>query len=418
MLFSLALKNIQTQKIRSFLTASTIFICSLSLIIFLSFLNGLDQASKNTIENQIPLNQITAFKSAEQTGVLSLLATSPTIEQKTIDQIRELPGVEDIYLETQFPNFSSLSANIAGFTIKTDAMLFGLPAEKLNISAQEWQISEEPYPAIVPRKFLDLYNLAIARPQNLPTFKEENIINKTLTISPGKSILFPNANQTSQNYKVKIIGFSDQTSLIGLTLPPEFIQKLNQDILQSDQELVSQIHIKTTSEDIVPQVASEIEQLGLSTSYLQKNLAKVQSQFLYLQIALTAISIIILLITLIAIANIFLGQINERQKEIGIMRALGASKNQIKKIILLEGLTLSTIAITLSSLISLPLAKYLNQIIKTEFSAITVSQNPLFLIQWPTIISTTIFTLTLTFLSIYIPAQKASKLSPLDSLRN
>lgn len=420
MLLNLTLKNLRQRLSRHLISGLSIVIASASLFTFLSFNSGLSSSTFKELENAIPLNQISVQPSLSEQGIVSFLNRNQNnkLTSSHITELQKIPGVNKVYGQTQLETFASLKTSVFGFTLNTDTMVFGLPAEFLAIDPQIWQSSEEPYPALIPRKFLDIYNFTIAIPQNLPSFTEENLIGKTLTLSPGSSIFFPITNNKFSDIKFKVVGFSDKIDLIGITVPSQLIEKLNQELLQKSSDTYLKLFVETASPSLTTQIAKQIETMGLNTDYLQKNFQSVQSKLIYIEKALQIISLIIFLTAGIAILSTFLATISERKKEIGLLKALGANKNHLRTLILQEAGIIGIIGSICGIALGYGLSKILTTQITNRFSDLSVIPETIFLTTPENIIKTLLFGFGITLIAALIPAIKASNVSPMENLRN
>lgn len=421
MLATLAFQNLKERKFRTLLASLSIAIGTASIIVFLGLSNGIQQATFSEIEKKSPLTQITVTPKPEKTGTISLLKHSEKnkLTDETIKKISSLSGIKTIHPEIQYNNFASLEIPIFGMTLATETMAFGVPTDfiKNDLSTAEiWNKTAEPYPTLIPRKLLDLYNLAIAGPQNLPFLSEENLIGKELIFYPNYSTFFPSSNNKTTAVKLEVVGFSDKIGLIGVTLPFEIVKKLNTEYTNSTSENYLELFVETKDAGQTTNIAKEIEKLGFRTTYFQKNLQDVDAKFTYLRISLGAISLIILITAAIAIISTFLATVSERTKEIGLFRALGATKNHIKKIILIEAGLTGLIGSSIGTIFGLIGSKIIDRIGLEQLTQTTFSPETIFSIT-PSLIFSSIFLSTLlSILAGYIPAQKAANISPMIAL--
>ena len=126
---------------------------------------------------------------------------------------------------------------------------------------------------------------------------------------------------------------------------------------------------------------------------------------------LVGIASISIIVGGIGIANAMIASVMERTKEIGIMKAIGASDNKILVMFLLEagfiGVVGGIIGITLGYGISL-LISYVAALsglkLQTNFSL-------------EIIIGALLFSMIVGMVSGYFPAKKAAKLDPVEALR-
>ncbi|MFA7685367.1 MAG: FtsX-like permease family protein [Candidatus Gracilibacteria bacterium] len=416
------------KKFRQILSGSAITIAVASLLTFLSLSSGIKNATFSELEKESPLTQITVRPNMENTGVLSLLAQSSKgkLSQKTIDQISKIAGVKNIYPEITFNSFASLEAKVLGFEFVTDTMIFGIEEGFVKNTIPEckdtekcliWENLTEPYPSIIPKKLLDIYNFAIAAPQGLPLLSEDQLIGKELKLYPNYSTFFPAMGGKSKEITLKVVGFSDNVNLIGITVPYALVEKLNQEYTTEPSSKFLEIFVETENADQTEEVAKKIETLEYSTSYYQKNLKDVEAKLTYLSIAIGVISGIIVLLAAIAIISTFLASIEEKKKQIGLYRALGAKKSHIRKIFLLEAGITGIIGSISGSILGIIASLVLNKIIIGKLETTTFHPENLFLIT-PELIGICIgFGIILTLLSAYLPASKAANTSPIEALR-
>jgi len=415
MLIELAIKNLQARKLRNALAIISISIGAAALLTFASLSSGIENASFAEIEARSALNEITVRPNLEKSGIISFLSQSKEgqLDNTVIEKIEKIAGVEKIHKEIQFSNFASVKASVLGLNLHTDTMIFGLPAEYIDQDPTVWHQNEEPYPALIPRKFLDLYNFTIASPQNLPKFSEDQLIGKELTLYLNDSTFFPSASNEIETYKLKVIGFSDKINLIGLTLPYEIVEKFNQ--AKADKYI--ELFVEVSNPEEIGTVASQIEEMGYNTQYLQKEFENVQAKFIYLKAALSIISIIILITSIIAILSTFLATVSERKREIGLLRAIGASKKQIRQLILIEAGIIGLLGSILGIILALVSTKILDYFILQKLAETTFAPESIFNTSSGLIIFTLVFGTLLSITAAYLPANQASKLDPIKALK-
>lgn len=417
-----------TKKLGNKLAIIAIAIATASLLTFLSLKNGITHTTFSELEKENPLTQITVRPNMEKTGIMSLFAQSEKgkLTLSTVGQLSEIDGIKTIYPEIQFNNFASLEAQVLGFKLVTDTMVFGVGQGfvKNSISACSnirncniWQSNEEPYPTIIPKKLLDIYNFAIASPQGLPLLSEDQLIGKKLKLYPNYSTFFPSMGDQEKEIVLEVVGFSDNVNLIGITVPSSLVEKFNKEYTTEPNSKFIEIFVETETPEKTEGIAKQIETLGYSTSYFQKNLKDVEAKLAYISIAIGIISGIILLLAAIAIIGTFLATIAEKKKEIGLLRALGAKKTHIKTMILFEAGMSGLMGSISGIILGVASSSILNSIIVKQLATTTFQTENLFLITYPLAGFTLLFGIILSILSAYIPASKAANINPIDALK-
>jgi len=423
-LLKLSLINIKRTKIRSILTASTIIIGITSLFLILTLNAGLKKAVFTTAKQKNPLNQITVYPPASNNIISSVIGAikNKKINNQSIEEIKKLPHVENIYLETAYIKPSTLEIPIFGRTLQTDSMVFGVPYEFIqeDIKNKEaWTNPKSPYPAIISRKLLDIYNLSVAQTQGIPEITQDLIIGREIDVFLGHSSFFesPSAKKKATNIKVKVIGLSNKTNIVGITLPLKTVNSLNHKKDPSHKNQYINAYVIADSPQNVDQIAKTIEEkLKLETKYLQKTYSQIKSNFTYLTIGLGLISFIILCVSALSITNSFFTNINERVNEIGILRALGASKKVIKKLFLTEAALLGTISGILGVTVGTLLIPLINSATLSILPDISTKPDSIFFIDYKLYILLPIFSLFFSQIAAYLPAHTAAKMNTIRAL--
>ena len=124
----------------------------------------------------------------------------------------------------------------------------------------------------------------------------------------------------------------------------------------------------------------------------------------FVAISLVVSSIMIAIITYISVI--------ERTKEIGILRAIGASKKDISRVFnaetLIEGLCAGTLGIIVTLLLNIPINIIIKNTVDISNIAILPLNGAIILI---------IISILLTVIAGFIPAKIASKKDPVEALR-
>lgn len=133
------------------------------------------------------------------------------------------------------------------------------------------------------------------------------------------------------------------------------------------------------------------------------------------------IGLVIVITSFVMIYTSFTLSLNERKKEYGILKSVGATNGQIKQIIVSEALVLSTIAIPLGFLVSslglMVLKGKINNIIHVvtltggNTLPLEISFNLLY------ILLCIVFIVVVVLISVIIPSIKATKVSPISVIR-
>jgi putative ABC transport system permease protein len=104
--------------------------------------------------------------------------------------------------------------------------------------------------------------------------------------------------------------------------------------------------------------------------------------------------------------NIMLVSVTERTKEIGIRKAMGATRNTVRNQFLVESIVIAQMGGLVGILLGIIIGNVLSMILKTSF-----------VIPWAWIFLGVFLCFIVALISGIIPANKAARLDPIESLR-
>lgn len=423
-MLQLATKNLIAQKGRTILTTIGVAIGTASLLGIMAFTNGLRAAVIESITSQGSLTQLTVQPKSDEGGFLRSLTqdNANALTQQDLETLQNINHVTVAYPQINYENLSSLQVSLLGQGFQTDAMIFGIPFEILKDDLPNYESVnnqdplQEPYPAVISRRIVDLYNVTVAPTNNLPTFSEQDIAGIEFTILPGQSTFFPQLSSSEPTRRARITGFSTKVDLVGITLPLETVRYLNQQANPDYEESYPKIFIQVDKEQNVPQVAANIETLGFITSSAREEIQIFEQNFRIVTIGLSMISLIILFVSGLTIANTFLSAVNERKEEIGIMRAIGARRADIQKIFLAEAALLGLIGGISGTIIMWIAGFAIDAIALSAFPDVSSKPDTLLVYDLWIVFGIILFTIALSIVFAFIPATRAARLKPLEAL--
>jgi putative ABC transport system permease protein len=117
--------------------------------------------------------------------------------------------------------------------------------------------------------------------------------------------------------------------------------------------------------DQVTQVRQEITQVGYSTQAPENLIASVQRYLRVVEIVLTGIGAIALVIASLGIANAMLAAVRERRREIGVLKAIGASDGDVLRLFLVEAAVLGLVGGALGTLAGWAIASGVGSVVNT-----------------------------------------------------
>jgi lipoprotein-releasing system permease protein len=233
-----------------------------------------------------------------------------------------------------------------------------------------------------------------------------------LSLKMGDYINITTATGINKNYKV--IGVF-KTSITSIDKTKAYMRiSTVRELLSMNRDYVTDIQVdvdnynnaKKIADDLAPYIAYKVE------AWQDANGQLASADRLRNMIAIS-VSLVILLVAGFGIYNIMSMTVNERMKEIAIMKAIGFEGSDVMKIFLSEAIVIGMVGGVLGLIMGYGAARGVNQIpfnsaiTKTFPMAYNVSDY----------VFGFIFALITNFLAGYIPARKASKVDPISILR-
>ncbi len=190
-------------------------------------------------------------------------------------------------------------------------------------------------------------------------------------------------------------------------------------IRRSSHDNVDMIMVQAFSADTVPSASQEISHILQTrhrtaigaddfTIFTQQDfLETAQTITSVLTIFLGGIAAISLLVGGIGIMNIMLVSVTERTREIGIMRAIGATDLEIIRMVIVEGLLIGVISFVLAIILAVPFTYLLSTIVSNAVFAtpIAVVFTPMGYFIWLGLV------IVLSSLASVLPARNAARLT-------
>lgn len=169
-------------------------------------------------------------------------------------------------------------------------------------------------------------------------------------------------------------------------------------------------------EDLQPQVASMLPPEWEAQSWSMFNSALFHSLKLEQYSMFTILSFAVI----IAVMNIVITltmHANHKRKNIGILRALGASKNQVRRVFIWQGVFLGGVGLVMGAILTAVIIVYLKYFSSFQLPAFYYDRS--IPIEVRPMVMTLIYLIAtvLIFLATLYPAQKAASLDPIEAIR-
>ena len=207
--------------------------------------------------------------------------------------------------------------------------------------------------------------------------------------------------ETSYDNNLKKLGYADFDKPAGISIYPKDFESKEHVI-----EILDNYNQQMKDNGADDKVISYTDFVGV----LMSSVTDIVNMISYVLIAFVAISLVVSSIMIGVITYI---SVLERKKEIGILRAIGASKRNIGQVFnaetIIEGLVAGLLGIGVTALVCIPV----NALVYTLFDVKNVA-----LLPWNAGVVLVVISVLLTFLAGLIPSSAASRKDPVEALRS
>lgn len=255
----------------------------------------------------------------------------------------------------------------------------------------------------------------------------KDIINKDIEIRADRS--FATIKEKPLKVKAKVVGvINDKVNHSDAIITTISIaDKINEFMKRNDKYTYKEIGPSTVN--VTVKDASDVKPIN---EYIQNDLKystfsmvdvaeKIKSVFIVVKAILAIVGIIVLFVAALGVINTMVMSIYERTRSIGVMKAVGASKGDIKLIFLVESGTIGFIGGilgTLFSLFNLEIIKIIAiNVLKSKGVTDVTFLNNVFASPLKISVITIIFAIIITILAGLYPSSRAAKLNPIDALK-
>ncbi|MBS4213195.1 ABC transporter permease [Neobacillus rhizophilus] len=393
--FKIALSSIWNHKVRSILTMLGIIIGVAAVIIIVA----IGQGTRTKMTNEFfgtDKNAINIFyEYIPPEGEEPTFWMEPELTNEDVQTLAEVPGVKAVIATNQ--GFGMMVRN----DVQGDMQITGVGAEYF--SARKIRVQEG-------RAFYAADNDGLNRVVMIDTvarkkfFKEsENPIGEIIDLNGNPyKVVGVYESPIPEQFRNKDNGeMMMPRAVISMMFGNREIEQLS--VIASDPEKVS-VTGRLAAETLTEKKG--LEDGKYTTNSFEDYEKELNKMISLLTLLIGSIAGISLLVGGIGVMNIMLVSVTERTREIGLRKAIGATRRKILLQFLIEAITLTS----LGGLIGMGLAA-IGTIIVSKLSPITATMSPLIVLIGIS------FSAFIGIIFGILPANKASKLSPIDALR-
>jgi len=463
-LTELALRNLRESLLRNSLTTVGISVGVASLVAMLSLGIGLQQLFSRRLAKSGLFDTVLVTSRRDVRGMgrdrddrdRTTPAESRVLDEAARQEIERLPNVLEAYPDIRFPtelryddkpHLTMISALPS--SAKSNEAFEGMQGSFFSSDTAAEVILQKTFAEELvgksPARGVDEVNVAdLAKPllgQQLTMLYSQRAPSSTPALAPatgagasaGEDLIGASYSVVSRELKLKIVGICDQDpeSMRGPTrgkvfLPLKLAQSLH--VMQptdlrevsragSDQPVYSSVSVRVKNPAQVQLVEDAVKKMGFGTFSILDASRGLQLVFRVLYAFLFIFGSLALIVSCIGIVNTLVMAILERRREIGIMKAIGASDGDVKKLFFAEAGAMGI----LGGIVGVVLGWAIGQLINFGTNIWLKSQSfppeHFWAVPWWLVALAIGFSFLVSLVSGLYPAGRAARLDPVQALR-
>ena len=356
---------------------------------------------------KIILEQIVFGETLLSLGVSSTGAQGLSLNQETVTTFEKIPGVLDAAPLARFPalvTYKGLTGNVFVQGVEPPYLRYAGVAPTAGKVFTDEDAGDTNSIMLSPA-VLKLFGIA---DEDMEAFVGQKVsIRLLVPADDGSDII--NEIPIDKEYTVRGIT-KEQGVLNAMMMLPELRNYVG-------IEEYERIQVRVDSNQNLPMVEEKLIKDGYRVTALSKTVEQASKIFQGIQVVLATFGGIALVVSAIGMFNTMTVTLLERTKEIGIMRTIGASPNDVKYLFVSESVVVGFLGgvsgIVMGVAFGLAINLFLN-LIAGQFGGQSVSLFS-FPLNFLTFIA--LFSAGVGYLTGIFPAKRAAKLNPLDAIK-
>lgn len=409
-------QHIKKNKLRVFMTILAATMGTAFLIVLASVGFGIHDTMRSEILDNRMVNQIEVY--AEK------MDQAEVEELKKRDHIKAVVYRQSVSLQQKTGLDEFIGEN---GLIVTDFK----EEKKVGFELKEGRLPENAGEIVVGSDFAEsLFMEASTESEQEPVTYKGSLVGKQVTYKMGlyeEPEMFPEetiftivgiAKEPAKDWMQDYNMYAD--AAIIPTLNPIFEAHVDD---ENSQLLYGNVNVYADKLENVTTVSKALKDEGYSVYSIADQLEQMDVFFLAFKAGLVFVGTIAILIASIGIFNTMTMAVTERTREIGVMKALGASPKLVQRLFLMESAWIGIIGTLIAVVISYGVSFIANLVLpiivtaalgEEEFGDLSVTFS---IIPWQLVIIASAISLTVAMISGWRPARKATKIDVIQALR-
>ncbi|MFY2564116.1 ABC transporter permease [Corallococcus terminator] len=347
------------------------------------------------------------------------------LDAEAVERLRSLPGVEAAHrkMNVRVPAVTRYDGVFFGTKLRMGMEVLAMGVEPSLVKGDS-QLGEfkdpgegQPIPVLVSTRLLELYNKTFAPARKLPQLSANMIVGFGFPVEFNRSYVSANsASGPSRSAQTQVVGASDRAMFAGITIPLETAMRINREA-GVDADTFTGVTLVATDPSKVPALVDAVKAMGLEIDDQERRMAENTGAAVALTTsALALLSILICILAAVNIAHALSASVRARAKEIGVMQAVGASRSDIRAIVLAEAAVVGLAGGVIGTGVALVASLGVNGFAAGYLPNFPFKPDSFFSFPWPVVLGGVVLGLLAALAGAYFPSRRAAATDPARTL--
>ena len=256
---------------------------------------------------------------------------------------------------------------------------------------------------------------------NLSLLKTIGVNDKSKIMGQKIKILIPKEKRKEAGAGENVEDYTKELTVVGVLDSGSGAEVFTTDslLLNAGFQDYNQAKVVVNTKENVPAIRKQIESLGFVTASPVDTLDQINQVFTILNILLAGFGGIGMVIAVLGMFNTLTISLLERTREIGLLVSLGARRKDVRRLFIIEALTLSFLGALFGVVLAWLLGRGIDLLLFGLAKSRGVSDTfSVFYIPPMLILGIFVFTAITGLIVVAYPARRAARINPIDALRH
>jgi putative ABC transport system permease protein len=349
------------------------------------------------------------------------------LDAAAVERLGALPGVETTYrkMNVRVPAVTRYDGVFFGSRLRMGMEVLAVGVDpglvQKDVGLQEARDFKDPgegkaIPSLISTRLLELYNKTFAPARKLPQLSAEMLIGFGFPVEFNRSYVAATAGGPTTTQQAQVVGASDRAMLAGITIPLDSAVRINR-AAGADADTYTGLTLVAADPSRVPELVEAVKGMGFEIDDQERRLAENAGAAVTLTTsALALLSILICVLAAVNIAHAMSASVRARAREIGVMQAVGASRADVRAIVLAEAGVVGALGGAAGTAVALVLAFAVDRLAKGYLPNFPFKPDSFFSFPAGVVLGGVLLGLLAALAGAYFPSRRAAATDPARTL--